>query len=114
MNRVDSMRFFFSVNCEQVRVPEGSARFSELRAGARARGERECMEILTRRALHHQCRPPSEAESTPAEEEKRARLRHVAKQQRRAMETLAVQAEKKKLSGSESITNCNVNCYLCQ
>ena len=33
------------------------------------------MEILTRRALHHQCRPPSEAESTPAEEEKRARLR---------------------------------------
>ena len=51
MNRVDSMRnvFFgvgggcrysYSVNCEQVRVPEGSARFSELRTGARARRER--------------------------------------------------------------------------
>ena len=33
-------RYSYSVNCEQVRVPEGSARFSELRTGARARRER--------------------------------------------------------------------------
>ena len=44
-------RYSYSVNCEQVRVPEGSARFSELRTGARARRERECMEILTRSCL---------------------------------------------------------------
>src|SRR4029434_4514675 len=49
-----------SVNCEQVRVPEGSA---------------SAWKNVREVAVHHQCRPPSEAESTPAEEEKRARLR---------------------------------------
>ncbi|KAI4810160.1 hypothetical protein KUCAC02_019006 [Chaenocephalus aceratus] len=38
-----------------------------------------------------------QAKKQTAEEEKRARLRHVAKQRKRAMETLVVQAKKKKL-----------------
>ena len=37
-----------------------------------------------------------QAKKQSAEEEKRARLRHVAKQRKRALETLVVQAKKKK------------------
>src|SRR4029434_10170934 len=84
-----------SVNCEQVRVPEGSA----------CKYSREV-------ALRHQYRPPSEAESTPAEEEKGARLRRGKTAKAGHEDTGGSGKEEKKYLVLRVLRT--VNCYLCQ